>query len=318
MGRILVIASCILLGCLTLGRPCGADVALAGGVKVVSGTDVEAYLETRGGVTYISLPGTRQWALAGSQDDYHAMPAGRVEEAIRAIQYPIRDLEIHVVILPVPRQEVPESSAEGRVVFLSPGRVEYPEEHVHYIVAHEIGHVVQHLLMPDSRGDLWERFAALRGFDLESGATCTDHACRPAEIFAEDFRVLFGGDMARCGGNVENHDLEGPDEVLGLKEFMLSLLGEWDDCVRISAYPNPFTSEVVFEAFTLGEQDRPLKVTVFDALGRKIRDLGRPEEGSVFLVWDGRDEGDRMVAPGVYFAHISAGEDSRIRKLVRQ
>jgi hypothetical protein len=204
------------------------------------------------------------------------------------------------------------------VIFLSPGRVGYPEQHVHYIVAHEVGHVVQHLLMPDSRDDLWARYAALRGLDLKDAASHASHASRPAEVFAEDFRVLFGGEMARCGGNVENHDLEAPEEVSGLRDFMLSLVGEWEGRIRVSAYPNPFTSEVVFEAFTLSDRGKPLEVTVFDARGREIRSLGRPQGGSVFLVWDGRDEGRRQVAPGVYFAHIVVGEDSRIQKLIRR
>jgi len=316
--RVVLIVACIVLGFLALGGPCGADVALVGGVKVVSGADVDAYLETRGGVTHISFPGTLQWPLDGSPADYHAMPPARVEEAIRAIEYPIRDLEIQVVILPVPRLHVPESSAEGRVIFLSPGRGEYPNEHIHYIVAHEIGHVVQHLLMPESCRDLWDRFAALRGLDLGDTDASADHAYRPAEIFAEDFRVLFGGDMARCGGSIENHNLEEPEGIQGLRDFMLALLGEWEACVRISAYPNPFSSDVVFEAFTLGEQSGPVEVTVFDALGRKVRALGRPQDGSVYIVWDGREEGGRMVAPGVYFAHISAGEDLRIRKLIKR
>ncbi len=318
MGRTFLISFCILLGFLALGRSSDADVATVGGVKVVSGTDVDVYLETRGGVTYISLPGTWRWPLTGSAEDYCAMPAARVEEAIRAIEYPIRDLEIQVVILPVPRRHFSESSAEGRVVFLSPGRVEYPDQHIHYIVAHEIGHVVQHLLMPESRMDLWERFAALRGLDLEDRGTSIDHACRPAEIFAEDFRVLFGGELARCGGNVENHDLEEPEGIQGLKEFMLSLVGEWETRVRISAYPNPFSSDIVFETFSLGGENRPLEVSVFDALGRKLRDLAPPPGGSVYVVWDGRDEGGRIVAPGVYFAYIWAGEHLRIRKLIKR
>ena len=318
MGRTFLIAFCVLLGFLALGRSSDADVATVGSVTVISGTDVDAYLETRGGVTYISLPGIPQWPLVESGEDYCAMPAARVEEAIQAIEYPIRDLEIQVVILPVPRRHLSESSAEGRVVFLSPGRVEYPNQHIHYIVAHEIGHVVQHLLMPESRMDLWGRFAALRGLDLEDKGTSVDHAWRPAEIFAEDFRVLFGGELAYCGGNIENHDLIGPERIQGLREFMLSLLGEWETRVRVSAYPNPFSSDIVFEAFSLGEQNRPLEVSVFDALGRKLRDLAPPPEGSVYVVWDGRDEGGRIVAPGVYFAHISAGEHLRIRKLIKQ
>lgn len=318
MIRAIVAGLCVLLSSLGQGLPCRADIASVGGVTVISGTDLDCYLETRGGATYISVPGTREWALAESTQDYHAMPARRVEEAIRAVNYPIQPLEILVVILPMPRRQIPESSAEGRVIFLSPGRVGYPEEHIHYIVAHELGHVVQHMLMPESRQDLWARYEGLRGLDLADLGARTGHAYRAAEIFAEDFRVLFGGDLARCGGNIENHELEAPDEVSGLKEFMLSLASEWEGRIRISAFPNPFRSKVVFEAFTLGDAGRPVEVMVFDTVGRKIRDLGRAETGSAFLVWDGRDEGNSPVAPGVYFVHIAAGDQSRFVKLIRR
>jgi hypothetical protein len=298
------------------GGPCRADISLAGGVEVFSGADLDSYLKTQDGVTYIVFPGTQPWPLVGSGDDYCAMPAAAVGEALRAIQYPIGDLAIQVVILPVPRCRLPESSAEGRVVFLSPGRIEYPVEHIHYIVAHEVGHVVQHLLMPDSREDLWQRFEALRGLDSVDGDAA--HAYRPSEIFAEDFRVLFGGDVARCGGAVENHDLVRPEEVPGLREFMLSLVTEWNDRVRIDAYPNPFTADIVLEAFSLGSEGRPLTVTVFDAAGRRLRRLPTPQDGSTYVVWDGRDDDGRVVAPGVYFARIHAGEEVGIRKLIRR
>jgi hypothetical protein len=308
-----------MLGLLTPAPRSEADDTALGRIKVISGADLDPYLETRDGVTRVCLPGTHRWALTGSDEDYHAMPVAQVEEAIRAVRYPIRDLEIIVVILPRPRCRVPESSAEGRVVFLSPGRVDYPVEHIHYIVAHEMGHVVQHLLMPDSRRDLWERFVSIRGLDRGSlNDDSADHACRPTEVFAEDFRVLFGGDLARCGGNVENHDLLEPEGVPGLGEFMLSLLGEWEDIVRVSVCPNPFTADVVFEVFSLDGMGGSIEVAVFDVLGRRMRKLGGQGDGSVYVVWDGMDEEGRRAAPGLYFAAISVKERFTVTKLIRR
>jgi hypothetical protein len=313
--RTCVVGFCILLGFLSLMDPCAGDETAIGDVTVVSGEELDRLLETRDGIVYVAIPGVRKWALAGSPDAYCPMPRACVEDAIAALEYPIDGLEIQVIILPLPRRDVPESSAEGRVVFLSPGRVNYPNEHIHYIVAHEIGHVVQHLLMPRSRADLWERYSALRS--LEDLGPASVHAARPAEVFAEDFRVLFGGDLARCGGSIENH-LRRPDEVEGLREFMLSLTGEWQDRVRIGAYPNPFSSEVVFEAFSLGDVNQPIKITVCDVSGRLLRVLTQQEDNSAYLTWDGRDESGRMVAPGVYFAQIRAGGRLGIRKVIRR
>jgi hypothetical protein len=223
-----------------------------------------------------------------------------------------------MLILPLPRDLVPESSAEGRVVFLSPGRVSYPEQHVHYIVAHEIGHVVQHLLMPESRRDLWKRYGTLRGLDFEFDDGSTPHAWRPTEVFAEDFRVLFGGESARCGGNVENHDIVPPEEVLGLREFMLSLPGEWDGRVRLSAFPNPFEAGVVFQAFDLGDENNTVEVEVFDIQGRAVTNLRASAKGTCLVVWDGTDREGRAAAPGVYFAVVRCGRDSVVRKLIKR
>ena len=100
--------------------------------------------------------------------------------------------------------------------------------------------------MPGSRQDLWRAYAGLRGLDASDAGLSRDHASRLTEIFAEDFRVLFGGDIARCGGEIENHDITSPEDVEGLREFMLSLLDVWAGVVRFSVYPNPFESSVVF------------------------------------------------------------------------
>jgi hypothetical protein len=202
------------------------------------------------------------------------------------------------------------------VIFLSPGRIAYPEQHVHYTVTHELGHVVQHVLMPFSRSDLWSRYAELRGlgaFDEDGG----DHASRPAEIFAEDFRVLFGGEDARCGGNVENHGLVPPEQVEGLSGFMLSLFDEWQGCMRIMAYPNPFQSDVVFEAFSL-EHDRALeRVVIFDVLGRRLRVLDVAAFGSALIPWDGKNGRGETVGAGTYFASIRAAGEVHLRKLIK-
>jgi hypothetical protein len=154
--------------------------------------------------------------------------------------------------------------------------------------------------------------------DIRSEDGSTAHAWRPAEVFAEDFRVLFGGEVARCGGNVENHEIERPEEVTGLGEFMLSLLGEWEGRRRISAYPNPFLSEVVLEVFSLGGSSYPVEIAIFDIRGRRLRDLRSPANGSAYLVWDGRDRSGELVAPGVYFVSVCAGADTCIRKLIKR
>lgn len=308
----------IATGLSIMALPCRAAILTVRGISIRSGQDVSAYVRTEGNRACIDFPGTQRWILTGSPDDYRAMSPAVVGEAVEAIDYPIDGLGIEMLILPVPRSRVTESSAEGRVVFLSPGRVEYPYQHIHYIVTHEIGHVVQHMLMPESRGDLWETYGTLRGLDHRAVDPSASHAVRPAEIFAEDFRALFGGEAARFGGNVENHDIPRPEDVSGLREFMLSLLGEWEGRLRISAFPNPFESAVVFEAFSLGSTPSGMKITLFDIRGRVIRGLSLPQGGPSYVVWDGSDEMGRQVAAGVYFADVRTGTGSTIHKLVKR
>jgi hypothetical protein len=318
MSRAVPCKLAIALGLVMMALPCKADIVTVRGVSIRTGEDVGAYIKVEGGRAYIDFPGTQRWALAGSSTDYHAMSPEVVREAVEAIDYPIDDLGIEMLILSVPRSRVPESSAEGRVIFLSPGKVDYPCQHIHYIVTHEIGHAVQHMLMPGSRGDLWETYGALRGLDYDVMGPSASHSMRPAEVFAEDFRALFGSESARFEGNVENHDIPRPEDVPGLKEFLMSLLGEWENNVRVSAFPNPFESAVVFEVFNLGGAAYALDVTLFDVRGRVIRSLSLPPDGKSCIVWDGSDETGKQVPPGMYFADVRTEKGSTIRKLIRR
>jgi hypothetical protein len=244
------------------------------------------------------------------------MDLDTVAEAAGGVAYPMDGIGIDILILPVPRRDLPNSSAEGRVIFLSPGRVPYPVDHVHYTVVHEIGHVIHHALMPASRGDLWQAYADLRGLPsggIDPGAS---HASRISEIFAEDFRVLFGGSKARCGGEVENHDLASPEAVDGLREFMLSLPGEWEGCVAFSASPNPFESSVVLRAFSLDEPVSFDVLEVYDVGGRMIRRF-TPVRRSSEIVWDGRDQAGNTVAPGMYMLRAGAGKGPGVYKVLK-
>lgn len=63
----------------------------------------------------------------------------------------------------------------------------------------------------------------------------------------------------------------------------------------------------------------PVDVTVLDVSGRRVRTLlhGWREIGHHRIVWDGRDEQDRPVAPGVYFLVTRAEGRRLVSRLVR-
>ena len=92
---------------------------------------------------------------------------------------------------------------------------------LHQLAAHELGHQVDFCLMSSSK---WREYKRLRG--LENKKVYNDQSTvyenRPQEIFAEDFRLLFGGETARIIPHL-NEELPDPGTVSGLKELFLEL-----------------------------------------------------------------------------------------------
>jgi photosystem II stability/assembly factor-like uncharacterized protein len=82
------------------------------------------------------------------------------------------------------------------------------------------------------------------------------------------------------------------------------------------SYPNPGRSSVTL-VFTL--ESRVLTtLSVFDISGRLVRTLlDEPRDpGMNRVVWDGRDDGGRSVASGVYFYRLRAGSKDETRKMI--
>ncbi len=309
----------------TVGVVCMAVLALAmplaaservGSITVYSAREMAAFTSTEGGRAYLDFPGAVRYELLDGGSQWFPMPLEEVVAALEEIDFPVRDLNIDVVILHVPRVVQVESSTEGSVVFLTPGRVTYPVEHVHYTVVHEIGHAVHRALMPDSGRRLWQRYAALRGFEMNGGGPEIAHSLRPHEIFAEDFRALFGGPLAGSGGRVENHDLVPPGEVEGLEEFFLSLAERGESSASVLVLPNPSLDKVVVRAPGSGASEHLEEVRVFDVRGRLVRDLGGAR-GTTEVTWNGRDAAGAAVAPGAYVVTGRMGGAPFARKIIR-
>lgn len=86
--------------------------------------------------------------------------------------------------------------------------------------------------------------------------------------------------------------------------------------VSFTVAPNPAPGACGI-GFVLG---RPAagSLEIYDAGGRRVRVLasGRFAAGAHASRWDGRDEGGRALAGGVYFARLRAGERDETRRLV--
>lgn len=87
-----------------------------------------------------------------------------------------------------------------------------------------------------------------------------------------------------------------------------------DRSLRIA--PNPFVESATIRLDAPGE--RLLDVTIYDAVGRRIRrwvgetEAGGPQE----WVWDGRDDAGRRAAGGIYWLRALTEERSRVAKIV--
>ena len=81
-------------------------------------------------------------------------------------------------------------------------------------------------------------------------------------------------------------------------------------------YPNPFNVTTGIE-YTLAVESQ-VKLEVYDLVGRKVADLatGVQPAGNHQIIWDGQDSRGRVVASGVYFYRLTAGDRSMTRRMM--
>ena len=227
-------------------------------------------------------------------------------------------LQFDVYILPFPVEEPMGSWTDGKAVYLSPGVLTLTEQQIRFLASHEVGHLVHRSFLPDGDHEGWDRYRMVRGIqDTTRYFDGAIHADRPHEIFAEDFRFLFGSTDIGSAEPIENSGLASPDRVDGLREYFLELIGERvePDFAAARLYPNPVGAEQTLR-LRLGSSEIR-EVTVFDVNGRKIADAsptGPTQNGEVSLVWDGHDRAGNPLAGGVYYvaARTSSGDVAKI------
>lgn len=306
----------------------GLDVTVYGSAELAS------RLTTQAGEQIITLDDGRYVSVITDINDpsiynkgdgsFHPFSEAWVIEVLEGISHPGMDLDLKVLILPYPRRNLLVSSTTDNLVFLSPHVLDIHPAVGAYIVAHELGHVFHNAYMPDG-SSLWNSYRWVRGITNSdiyfAGAS---HANRPKEIFAEDFRVLFGGEDAAFGGRIENTGLPAPAEVAGLSEFMTGIGGTQivvGPKVRATNYPNPFNPEteirIVVPDYILGSRER-VTVRIYDVTGALVTELYSdfPSGENLYIQWDGRDGSGTAVASANYFALIEAGDARTTLKLV--
>jgi hypothetical protein len=225
----------------------------------------------------------------------------------------LQPLQVAIYLLPYPRAGRLSSSADSRAIYLSPGVRDYGSDQVAFLVTHEIGHIFHRHFMPDSSVGLWAEWAALRGVtDASVFNENAAHAFRPHEIFAEDFRVLFGGPAARGSGAIENPELLSPDAVPGLRAFYERLARGRNTAAvtSLTISPNPIRAGQTL-TLRLSEADRALpggpSASLVDVSGRVIADLAFHSTGGAAYAAsldDAGGSGGRLTA-GAYWLRVS-------------
>ena len=89
-------------------------------------------------------------------------------------------------------------------------------------------------------------------------------------------------------------------------------------CTLDQNYPNPFNSDTVIR-FALPES-ADVELAVYNLAGQRVATLvrGGREAGMYIVRWDGRDDGGRALASGVYLYRLSwqNGQRMETRKLL--
>ncbi|MBD3162538.1 MAG: T9SS type A sorting domain-containing protein [Candidatus Eisenbacteria bacterium] len=81
----------------------------------------------------------------------------------------------------------------------------------------------------------------------------------------------------------------------------------------LRAYPNPAAAGPVRLVLLGDEAVAPIRVAIYDAAGRRVRELVSHSQssGSSLLSWDRRNTSGRIVPPGIYFVRREDGSNGR-------
>jgi len=99
---------------------------------------------------------------------------------------------------------------------------ELSDNMIAYLAVHEFGHNVDFRLM---NKELWKEYKEIRGITdtkiYNNNSAISGN--RPQEIFAEDFRLLYGPEDSKVKSH-QNVELANPNDVKGLREFFEKLV----------------------------------------------------------------------------------------------
>lgn len=295
--------------------------ARAHGIVIHSAKEtLEQFCSWDGGKLYLQVPGGARYELITDIQDgsivnkgdgqFHPYDEAEVHSALAGVRYPLARVSAEVFVLPYPRRNGLDSAAGPGLILLSPGVRTLSREQQHAEFTHELGHVVQYALIPDSDDANWESYRALRGLDAMTYVATAAHSDRPHEIFAEDFRALFGDALANYSGTIENADLAYPTSVSGLERFLTGLAQASTPVSALRLAGAQHRGAVLFARDGQGAASLEL----YDVTGRHLTTLVPTVSGAnATWTWDGRDDQGRDVRGAVVFARARDGRGGVVR-----
>ena len=80
-------------------------------------------------------------------------------------------------------------------------------------------------------------------------------------------------------------------------------------------YPNPFNLSTTISFYLPGKSD--VSLSIYNILGEKVKTLvnGNLDAGNHTVTWDGKNESGSVVASGIYFYKLNAGDNVTIKKM---
>lgn len=105
------------------------------------------------------------------------------------------------------------------------------------------------------------------------------------------------------------------DNLMGVSVFENNIPVENE--ILISNYPNPFNPTTTI-SFSI-EQNEQVELIIYNLKGQKIRTFStncHPElvEGSI--VWNGKDDNNRIVSSGIYFYQLKTESFTSVKKMI--
>lgn|GEM_PF-1627536 len=81
-------------------------------------------------------------------------------------------------------------------------------------------------------------------------------------------------------------------------------------------YPNPFSSKTNISYSIASQSD--ISINIYDILGQEVKRFspGTQGSGSHGVIWDGTDNFNRKVSPGIYFYKMDSGKETIVKKMV--